>query len=378
MKYYIIAGEASGDLHGSNLVKSIKKVDPKAEFRAWGGDLMASEGVDLVKHYRDLAFMGFVEVLMNLRTIKKNMSFCKSDIQSYNPDVLILVDYPGFNLRIAEFAKGIGQKVFYYISPKVWAWKQSRVKKIKAFVDRMFVIFPFEIDFFKKHDYPVIYKGNPLLDAVEEWREKSDSREDFLKANQLEEKPIMALLAGSRKQEIDRMLPEMVGMEKHYPQFQFVLAGAPSIDKEYYLPYLEGSGVKLIQNQTYPLLNNAELALVTSGTATLETALFEVPQVVCYKANNISYQIAKRLVKLDYISLVNLIMDKELVKELIQDDLNEKQLQIEIDKILPETATRAQMLEQYKALKEVLGGAGASEEVAKSMYQEVLELAKND
>lgn len=359
MKYYIISGEASGDLHASNLMRELKALDKDAHFRAWGGDLMEAQGAHLVKHYRDLAFMGFTEVLMNIRTILRNIDFCKKDILQNKPDVLILIDYPGFNLRIAEFAKSNGIKVFYYISPQIWAWKQSRVHKIKKIVDRMFVILPFEKDFYKGFDYEVDFVGHPLLDAVE----------NFSSSMQLElpeGKPVIAILPGSRKQEVSVMLPLMLSMKKHYPNYQFLIAGAPSLPKEFYSPFLAGSDIPLIFGQTYQLLKQSKAALVTSGTATLETALFGVPEVVCYKGGKISYLIARQLIKVKFISLVNLIMDKEIVKELIQDELNEKNLKLELDKLL-EGNSREEMIQSYAELKMKLGGAGASRKTAELM-----------
>lgn len=357
MKYYIIAGEASGDLHASNLMKELKALDAKAEFRCWGGDLMKAQGAELVKHYRDLAFMGFTEVLMNLRTILGNIDTCKKDILNYRPDVLILVDYPGFNLRIAEFAKAEGLKVFYYISPQIWAWKQSRVHKIKRVVDKMFVILPFEKAFYERFDYPVDFVGHPLLDAVATYSEKA-----FTLSVQTE-KPIIALLPGSRKQEISVMLPMMLSMQKYYPDHQFVIAGAPSQSKAFYQTFIQNTNVSIVYGETYPLLQKATAALVTSGTATLETALFGVPEVVCYKGGAISYMIARQLVKVKYISLVNLIMDREIVKELIQNELNEANLKAELDKLL-EPTSRRRMLENYEELKQKLGGTGASRHTA--------------
>jgi len=368
MKYYIIAGEASGDLHGSNLMKGLKAVDTNAEFRFWGGDLMQEQGGKLVKHYKETAIMGFFEVLMNLGKIKNFLKECKSDIKYYQPDVLILIDYPGFNLRIAEFAKSGGIKTYYYISPKIWAWKESRIKKIKAFVDKMFVIFPFEVDYFKKHDYPVDYAGNPLLDAVQEKLDEEENYEDFIQKNQLEDKPIIGILAGSRKQEIDWNLSIMLEITSHYKDFQFVIAAAPSIDLDYYEKFVEGHDVKVVFKQTYDVLKHSTAALVTSGTATLETALFNVPQVVCYRAGNLSYFIAKQFVKLDYISLVNLIMNSEVVKELIQFDMHPETVKKELDKVLFDKEYRLKMLENYEILREVLGGTGASERVAQLIY----------
>lgn len=368
MKLYIIAGEASGDLHGSNLIKAIKS-QQDCEIRAWGGDLMQAAGAELVKHYRDLAFMGFIEVLFNLRTILKNISFCKQDILEYKPDAIVLIDYPGFNLRIAEWAKKQGIKVYYYISPQIWAWKQSRVHKIKRDVDQMYVILPFEQDFYKKFDYEVEFVGHPLLDAIEQFNEGKSSFDSFIKEHNLIDKPIIALLPGSRKQEISTMLPIMLSIQKHYPEYQFVIAGAPSQSASFYDQFLKNESINIISNKTYDLLQHSHAALVTSGTATLETALFEVPEVVCYKGNAISYQIAKQLVKINYISLVNLIVDKEIVKELIQNELNEKNLKIELDKLVKNQSTRAQLLEEYKELKQKLGGSGASQNTASHLLK---------
>ena len=362
MKYYIIAGEASGDLHASNLMKELKVLDKDSHFRCWGGDLMKAQGAELVKHYRDLAFMGFTEVLMNIRTIFRNIDFCKSDILLNKPDVLILVDYPGFNLRIAEFAKASGIKVFYYISPQIWAWKQSRVHKIKKVVDKMFVILPFEKEFYKRFDFDVDFVGHPLLDAVSNYA--SITNELSIESA----KPIIALLPGSRKQEIATMLPLMLSMQKQYSNYQFVIAGAPSQSEEYYRAFIKDYYVPIVFNQTYQLLQKAEAAMVTSGTATLETALFGVPEVVCYKGGAISFAIAKQLVKVKYISLVNLIMDKEIVTELIQNDLNETNLKSEVDKLLT-PSTRKVMLENYAELKAKLGGSGASKKAAELMIK---------
>lgn len=357
MNYYIIAGEASGDLHASNLIKELKVLDVNAQFRCWGGDLMKEQGAHLVKHYRELAFMGFTEVLMNLRKILKNIDFCKKDILEHKPDALILVDYPGFNLRIAEFAKAAGIKVFYYISPQIWAWKQSRVHKIKRVVDKMFVILPFEKEFYKRFDYNTDFVGHPLLDAVANYSNQPNS------LSVTTDKPIIALLPGSRKQEIAIMLPLMLSMRKYYSKYQFVIAGAPSQTQEFYQTFIADSDVKIVFNQTYQLLQKAHAAIVTSGTATLETALFGVPEVVCYKGGAISFAIAKQLVKVKFISLVNLIMDKEIVKELIQNELNESNLKIELDKLLnPENRNR--ILKDYAELIEKLSGSGASKKTA--------------
>lgn len=369
MKYYIISGEASGDLHGSNLIKELKAIDSGAAFRCWGGDLMQAQGAELVKHYRELAFMGFTEVLMNIRTIFRNINFCKKDIAEWKPDVLILIDYPGFNLRIAEWAKKEGIRVFYYISPQIWAWKQSRVHKIKRIVDHMFVILPFEAEFYNKFEYKVHFVGHPLLDAIAVRNTHKPSFEDFAAKYGLENKPVVALLPGSRKQEISTMLPIMLSVRNDFSEYQFVVAGAPSQSKEFYSKFLDGTGVKIIYNETYSLLQQSSAALVTSGTATLETALFGVPEVVCYKGGYISYQIARRLVKVKYISLVNLIMDREVVKELIQDDLNETNLKAELKKLLHDKAYRQGMLNDLEQLRQNLGGPGASRKTAELMLE---------
>lgn len=361
MKYYIIAGEASGDLHGSNLMKELKNQDPNAEFRFWGGDLMQREGGELVKHYRDLAFMGFVEVLMNLKTILGNISFCKKDIQTWKPDAVILIDYPGFNLRIAEFVKKLGIKVYYYISPQIWAWKTGRVKIVKKFVDRMFVILPFEKEFYKKYDYEADFVGHPLLDELIQLKDLNIDA--FKSIHQLDERKIIALLPGSRKQEIKVKLPIMLSIAKDFPDYQFVVAGAPSQEESFYRQ-IAGNDVKIVFGETYDLIRAAEAALVTSGTATLETALLNTPEVVCYKGSWISYEIGKRVVKyIDYIALVNLIMNREVVKELIQSELNPKNLKIELEKILSEPK-RSQILKDYEELRIKLGGSGASKKTA--------------
>ncbi|MEN8124605.1 MAG: lipid-A-disaccharide synthase [Bacteroidota bacterium] len=363
MKYYIIAGEASGDLHASNLMKALLEKDTHTQFRFWGGDLMKAIGGTMVKHYRDLAFMGFAEVLINLRTILKNIKFCKQDILNFKPDILILVDYPGFNMRIAEFAKQKEISVHYYISPQIWAWKENRIKKIKRDIDQMYVILPFEKDFYeKKHNFPVHFVGHPLLDAIAD-REQIDI-EKFKKENDLNEKPIIALLPGSRKQEITKMLSVMLKMVDKFGDFQFVIAGAPSQKLEFYKQIINKNKVAIVENKTYDLLSASFAALVTSGTATLETALFKVPEVVCYKGNALSYQIGKRLVKnIKYISLVNLILDKEAVTELIQDDFNEKRLEDELFKIL-DHKNREEIFENYYDLEQKLGGKGASDMTA--------------
>lgn len=361
MKYYIIAGEASGDLHGSNLMKALKQKDPNAEFRFWGGDLMAKQGGTLVKHYRDLAFMGFLEVAMNLRTILNNIKFCKEDIKNNKPDILILVDYPGFNLRIAKFAKEQGIKVVYYISPQLWAWKEGRVEIIKKYVDEMMVILPFEEDFYKKHGVESHFVGHPLLDAISTLEDITT--ENFKRENGLNEKEIIALLPGSRKQEVEKMLQIMLSVRPYFKEYQFVIAGAPSLPKEFYEKYVDDN-VHFVSNKTYDLLRCSKAALVTSGTATLETALLNVPEVVCYRGSKVSYAIAKRLVKnIKYICLVNLIMNREVVKELIQNDLNTNNLVDELKKILS-TEKRFEVFRDYELLREKLGGKGASDHAA--------------
>nr|WP_315199716.1 lipid-A-disaccharide synthase [uncultured Flavobacterium sp.] len=362
MKYYIIAGEASGDLHGSNLMKALYEEDPNADIRFWGGDLMQNVGGTLVKHYRDLAFMGFIEVLFNLKTVLNNIEICKNDITQFNPDVLIYIDYPGFNMRIAKWAKQTGYKNHYYISPQIWAWKENRIKAIKHDVDKMYVILPFEKDFYEvKHNFPVTFVGHPLIDAIH--NQSGEDTNAFRTENQLSEKPIIAILPGSRKQEISKMLSVMLSVVKDFPDYQFVIAGAPSQELSFYQQFISGENIKFISNKTYALLRNATAALVTSGTATLETALFKVPEVVCYKGSWASYQIAKRIITLKYISLVNLIMDREVVTELIQDDCSTKRIREELTKIL-EPNYRKTLLENYDLLEEKLGGIGASKKTA--------------
>lgn len=361
MRYYIIAGEASGDLHGSNLVKALHQQDAKADIRCWGGDRMEAAGAKLVKHYRDLAFMGFVEVIVHLRTIFKNIRFCKEDILQYKPDVLVLIDYPGFNLRIAEWAKQQGIRTVYYISPQVWAWKENRVKNIKRDVDKMLVILPFETDFYKKWNYDVTYVGHPLIEVIEQ-------EINNVPVIPISEKPIIALLPGSRSQEIKLKLPIMLQVTKHFPEYQFVIAQAPSLPDELYTDIIGNKrNVMLAKDQTYNILKQAKAALVTSGTATLETALFGVPQVVCYKGNQLSYWLATKLVKVKYISLVNLIMDKPVVTELIQQDLNFKNLEREMHKLLHNSVRQKQLQEDYKELWNKLGQKGASDMAAREI-----------
>ena len=373
MKYYLIVGEASGDLHASNLMKSLKAVDSEAQFRFFGGDLMSAVGGERVKHFRDTAFMGFVPVVMNLRTILSNMKQCKRDIVSWNPDALILVDYPGFNLSIAKYIhKNTDIPVYYYISPKIWAWKEHRIKNIKRDVDELFSILPFEIDFFeKKHGYSINYVGNPCVDAIDSFvRNNAMPREEFLKANNIPDKPIVALLAGSRKQEIELNLPLMLEAMKDFPEYQPVIAGAPAIDKEFYAPYLK-EGACIVFGQTYNILYNSHAALVTSGTATLETALFRVPQVVCYATPMPRFYsfLKKHFLKVKYISLVNLIADREVVRELVSVDMTLQNVKEELGKILPAGGKeRAAMLDEYSRMIDILGAPGASERAAEKIY----------
>ena len=366
MKYYLIAGEASGDLHGANLMRALQQIDPEAEFRFWGGDRMEAVGGKLIKHYRDLAFMGFWEVVTNLRTILRNIDFCKQDIIQFQPDAIIFIDYPGFNMRIAKWAKQQGIPTHYYISPQIWAWKENRIKAIKRDVDAMYVILPFEKDFYEeKHQYPVHFVGHPLLDAIAARKEVSE--EVFKRENGLDERPIIALLPGSRKQEIAKMLSVMLSVVESYHQYQFVIAGAPSLGYDFYKQFIKEENVHFVSGKTYDLLAHSYAALVTSGTATLETALLNVPEVVCYRGNWISYQIAKRVISLKYISLVNLIMDAPVVTELIQGDLNTRNLKAELNKLL-NADYREKLLKDYEALREKLGNEGASERTAQAIY----------
>ncbi len=361
MKYYLIAGEASGDLHGSNLMRALKQEDAEAEFRFFGGDLMQAEGGSLSKHYSEMAFMGFVEVVANLNTIFKNIKKAKLDILDFKPDVIILIDFPGFNMKIAEFAKKEGIRVFYYISPKVWAWNQKRVLKIKKYVDRMFCILPFEVEFYKKWGMDVDYIGNPLLDAI-----TANQPDDQFKINHdLDVRPLIALLPGSRKQELERVLPEMVKAADKFPDYQFVIAGAPTFSEADYLPYLGGRKIPVVFNATYNLLLNSSAAVVTSGTATLETAILKIPQVVVYKGNPVSIAIARMLVNIKFISLVNLVMNDAVVKELIQEDCNGVAIAKELDLLLNDQLYRTGMLINYDELMIRMGEAGASERAAK-------------
>lgn len=367
-RIYIIAGEASGDLHGGNLVRELFSMatGDTLEVRAWGGDRMRAAGATVVKHYRELAFMGFTQVIMNLRAILRNIDLCKRDIEIFEPDVLVLIDYPGFNLRIAEWAKAQGIPVHYYISPQVWAWKKGRVHTIKRVVDRMYVILPFEKQWYARYGVEVEFVGHPLLDAIEH-----EGRDPLTTLPNADDRPLVALLPGSRRQEIDRMLPLMTKVAAHFPAYRFVLAAAPSVPDEAYHEHLTGSAVTLVKEGTYNVLRQAHAALVTSGTATLETALFGVPEVVCYSGSALNVWIAKRLVDIEFISLVNLIMRREVVKELIQSDLTEQNLVAELDRILVEGATRARMLKDLKALRGELGGPGASRKVASAVWKSI-------
>lgn len=376
MKYYIIAGEASGDLHGSNLIKGLKQADPDASFRVWGGDLMEMEAGSLVRHYRDTALIGFLEVVTHLNKILSNLALCKKDIADFNPDVVILIDYPGFNFKIASFAKKRGFKVFYYISPKVWAWKESRIKNIKRDVDLLFIIFPFEIEYFRKRGIKAIYNGNPLMDSISSHPFNEITREEFLNRYNLPDKPYIALLAGSRKGEIEYMMPRLIEVEKRLPQYRFILAAAPSMEISFYEKYLEGSSISVIKGDTYSILKHAHSAVVNSGTASLEAAIIGTPQVVCYGGSEISYQIAKRLVKVKYISLANLILDKQAFKELIQHDCTPSRIVEELHKTFS-GRRREKMLSDYVKLRERLGGEGASYKVAKSMVEELKFINKN-
>ena len=378
MKYYLIVGEASGDLHASNLMRALRREDPEAEFRFFGGDLMAKVGGVCVRHYKTLAYMGFVPVLLHLRTILRNMDFCKNDVEAWNPDVLILVDYPGFNLKIAQYIKLHTQiPVFYYISPKIWAWKEYRIKNIKRDVDALFSILPFEVDFYRKHGYPVHYVGNPCVDAVDAFRKSfKETFDDFVSAHHWGKKPVVALLAGSRKQEIKDNLKRMIQAARSFPDYQFVVAGAPGIEPDFYRQYIDAD-TEIVFGETYRLLSHAAAALVTSGTATLETALFRVPQVVCYytAAGKLVSLLRRLVLKVPFVSLVNLIAGKEVVTELVAGDMSVRAVKRELAQILPGGKKRKRMLEDYETLVQVLGEAGASERAARQML-EVLEAYK--
>ena len=371
MRYFLIAGEASGDLHAANLMAALKKEDTQAEFRFLGGDLMLAQGGTLVKHYREMAFMGFIPVLMNLKTIMRNMAVCKQEIKSFAPDVVILIDYPGFNLKIAKFVKTeLGIPVHYYISPKIWAWKEYRIKDIKRYVDKMFSILPFEVPFYQKHDYPIQYVGNPSLDEIHHYKTTQQAEvTSFRSTNKLSEKPIVALLAGSRKQEIDKNLPLMLDAAKAFPGYQFIIAGAPGIDREYYATYIQDTEAKIVFGQTYPLLSNAYAALVTSGTATLETALFDVPQAVCYyqSGGKILYYVVEKILKVPYVSLVNLIVNRTVVKELLGYKASVENLTEELTQLLTNKKYRKEIEAGYREIDQLLGEPGAPDHAAKAI-----------
>jgi lipid-A-disaccharide synthase len=366
LKIYIIAGEASGDLHGSNLVKELLRLNTSLQLRGWGGDLMAKAGVNVVKHYRDLAFMGFIEVVKNLPTIMRNFRFCKEDILAYRPDALILIDYPGFNLRMAKWAHEQGIPVLYYIAPQAWAWKENRVHAMRKHIDQLYVVLPFEESFFQKHGISVFYSGHPVLDTEET---NVQSRDAFFKQHALSDQPLIALLPGSRKQEIRAMLPVMARMKAHYPEYTFVIAGAPGQTPSFYREVLADDSIPVLFGATSGLLRHAKAGLITSGTATLEAGISGLPQVVCYKGSAISYAIAKRLVKVKYISLVNLILDKPAVRELIQHDFNEESLKTALDGLLNDTAVGAELTSDYAHLRTCLGGPGASRRTATHMLK---------
>jgi lipid-A-disaccharide synthase len=369
MRYFIIAGEKSGDLHGSNLIKGIRKADALAEIFCWGGELMEEAGGKLLVHYRRLAFMGFVTVVRNLGAIFKNISLCKKQIRELSADAVILIDFPGFNLRMAEYAKSLGLKVFYYISPKLWAWKESRVEKVRKFVDRMFIIFPFEVEFYRKHHINVEYYGNPLVDEIQYKKQLFGDRAAVRRSLRLDERPVIAILAGSRRDEVRRILPPMLRATEKFKDYQFILAGVKSVPVELYEKVIGNRNIRMIVDKTYELLWISEAALVKSGTSTLEAALMGTPQVVCYSGDQLSFEIAKRLVKVKFISLVNLIMDKEVVKELLQDQNNPGNISKELEKIIKGGSGREKMLSDYKELEKVLGPAGASDRIAIEMVK---------
>jgi len=372
MKYYLIAGEASGDLHGANLMKELRGADPEASFRFFGGGLMQQVEDNLARHYRELAFMGAIDVVKNIGAIKRNLDFCKKDILAFSPDVVILIDYPGFNLKVAEFAKKNGLKVFYYISPKIWAWKEWRIKKIKTLVDEMFCILPFEVEFYRRHDYPVHYMGNPLLDEIEKFRAQLSGKDNFREEHSLDKRPVVALLPGSRKQEIRLMLPVMLKLADSFPGFQFVISGAPSVDMDFYRGFTGGRNIPVVNNQTYELLENSHSAIVTSGTATLETAMFNVPQVVLYKmaGGSLGYKLFRHfLLKVDFISLPNLICGKEVVREFVMSEMKFSKIKPEVENLLNNKEYRKRIFESYARLKEITGGPGASARAAKKMTE---------
>jgi lipid-A-disaccharide synthase len=370
MKYYIIAGEASGDLHGSNLIKGIRRSDPQAEIRGWGGDLMLESGADIVKHYKETAVMGYWSVIKSLKKIKGNLDYCKSDILDYKPDIVIFIDYPGFNLRIAKFAKENGFKTFYYIAPKIWAWKTFRIKSIKKYVDRLYSILPFEVDFYKDFNYEIEYVGNPLLDAIEAQLNKTELFDDFAKRHKIDHKPVIALLPGSRKQEIKFLLPMMLQMQNDFPQYQFLISAAPGIREDYYDQFISKDN-KLIKNDTYQLLKHADGAIVASGTAALETALIGTPQVAVYKVTGgmLSQIIGRIVIKVKWATLVNLIMQKEIIKELLQKDFTYNKLKKELAAILPGGEKREELIKNYRELHSKMGNTGASARAAESMVE---------
>ena len=376
MKYYIIAGEASGDLHGSNLMKGILKADPEAQFRFWGGDKMAEVGgrENLAKHYKDTSFFGVSEVLRNLRTIFSQLSECKRDLMAFEPDVLISIDYPGFNFKMAKFAHSQGIRTFYYISPKVWAWKERRVERIRKYVDRLFIIFPFEVEYFRGKGIEAIYEGNPLVDSIAQKLRTIAPREEFLAENGLDSRPLVALLAGSRKSEIERNMGFMVALSKAHPEWQFAVAGVSWIDEELYKVAIEGSSVKVLTDKTYELLKYADAAVVCSGTATLETALIGTPEVVCYRMDEFSYRVARAFVKIGFISLVNIIMGREVVRELIQHDMTVENASEELQAIMEGGSKHSKMMADYASLGVIVGGEGASDRFAARM----VELLKTD
>jgi lipid-A-disaccharide synthase len=376
MKYFIIAGEPSGDLHGSNLVKNLLIEDPAAEIACWGGDLMREAGGRLLKHYRETAFMGAWEVLVNIRRVKANFSDCHRQITSMNPDVVILIDYPGFNLRIAKFVKQSGIRVYYYISPKFWAWREGRVERIKRYVDRLYIIFPFEQAFYKRFDYSVTFLGNPLIDHVESWRKTAPERQSMIASLGLDNRPVIALLAGSRMQEVSKILPAMVSVAADFPDYQFVVAAMDHLPVELYGNIIGSLPVKVINGHTYDLLAIAEAALVTSGTATLEAALFDVPQAVCYRTSSLTYTLGKRFIRVRFLSLVNLIMDREVVRELIQHDLNRDELKAELNNIIASGNRHDRIKRDYNELRGILGGGGASSRVAEDMVKNLNVAAK--
>lgn len=376
MKYFLVAGEASGDLHGSNLMAALKRQDPQSEFCFFGGDLMQAQGGRLVKHYREMAFMGFIPVLLNLRTILRNMKMCQQEIMAFQPDVVILIDYPGFNLKIAKYVKTHTQiPVYYYISPKVWAWKEYRVKSFKKYVDVMLSILPFEVDFYKKHNYHINYVGNPVVDAVSNFKKEhnDDTLQEFIDDNNLENKPIIALLAGSRQQEIKDNLPAMLESIKEFTNYQPIIAGAPGLEPEYYQQYIGDSSCKIVFGQTYRLLKYADAALVTSGTATLETALFRVPQVVCYKTPipHVVYWAFKNILHTKYISLVNLIADRTVVQELFAKFFSVNSIRTEVNKLLNDEFYKNNMLAEYDRIIELLGNESASDRAAKVIVEKL-------